>query len=367
MADAKARKLAGRDSVVFRRGRRISSAPTGDKADQRDVTARASFGSRPAIARRCCNRKETAWPSSRPCRPRLPATAGGDGTCRSLTKSLGRRNARKPTPRRSSILSRQHSRQQGHVGRQSRRQLAATGVGRRSRKTRRRRARPRRSRGGDAILPRQLRPQQAFVGRRSWRRRVATGFGGRSRKTRRRPSRPRRSGGGAAIRPRQLRNLQGLVGGRSGRRRPATGLVGHPRKLGQVQLARGDHPAALQSFRDGVALAKALADAEPGDAGRRRDLAVAYQKLGDAQLAQRDLAAARGCTARASSSSRVCGTPIPATPAGDGIWRSPTKNSATFSLPGAIWRRRRDPTATASRSSRLCRRPIRATPDGGAT
>jgi tetratricopeptide (TPR) repeat protein len=77
--------------------------------------------------------------------------------------------------------------------------------------------------------------------------------------------------------------------GDAGRRRDLS--VIHE-KLGEVQLAGGDHPAALQSFRDGVAFSKALSDADPGDAGRRRDLAVAQQKLGQAQLAQRDLEAA---------------------------------------------------------------------------
>jgi hypothetical protein len=48
----------------------------------------------------------------------------------------------------------------------------------------------------------------------------------------------------------------------------------------------------MQSYRDSFAHNKLLSAADPGDAGLRRDLAVAHEKLGDAQLAQGDPAAA---------------------------------------------------------------------------
>ena len=63
-------------------------------------------------------------------------------------------------------------------------------------------------------------------------------------------------------------------------------------KLGDVQLGQGDLAAAMQSYRDSFDLNKVLSAADPGDAGLRRDLAVGYEKLGDAQLAQGDPAAA---------------------------------------------------------------------------
>ena len=64
-------------------------------------------------------------------------------------------------------------------------------------------------------------------------------------------------------------------------------------KLGDAQLAKGDLAAAARSYGESLKLIKALADAAPGDAGRRRDLAIAYEKLGDVRLAQGDPAAAR--------------------------------------------------------------------------
>jgi tetratricopeptide (TPR) repeat protein len=56
-----------------------------------------------------------------------------------------------------------------------------------------------------------------------------------------------------------------------------------------VQLAQGDGPAALQSYRDAFAIAERMARSNPGNAGWQRDLCVSYDKVGDAQSAQGDL------------------------------------------------------------------------------
>jgi tetratricopeptide (TPR) repeat protein len=56
--------------------------------------------------------------------------------------------------------------------------------------------------------------------------------------------------------------------------------------LGDGQLARGDGAAALTHNRQAVAIATALADQQPADSDRQRDLSVAHTKVGDALLAQ---------------------------------------------------------------------------------
>ena len=56
--------------------------------------------------------------------------------------------------------------------------------------------------------------------------------------------------------------------------------------LGDGQLARGDGGAALTHNRQAVAIATALADQQPADPDRQRDLSVAHTKVGDALLAQ---------------------------------------------------------------------------------
>ena len=56
--------------------------------------------------------------------------------------------------------------------------------------------------------------------------------------------------------------------------------------LGDGQLARGDGGAALTHNRQAVAIATDLADQQPADPDRQRDLSVAHTKVGDALLAQ---------------------------------------------------------------------------------
>ena len=61
-------------------------------------------------------------------------------------------------------------------------------------------------------------------------------------------------------------------------------------KIGNVQLAQGDLAGALKSYRDNLAIAERLAKSDPGNADWRRDLAVSYGKVGIVQQAQGNLA-----------------------------------------------------------------------------
>jgi tetratricopeptide (TPR) repeat protein len=58
-------------------------------------------------------------------------------------------------------------------------------------------------------------------------------------------------------------------------------------------MAQGNLPEALKSYRDSLAIADRLAQADPGDAGWQRDLAVAYNRVGDVLVAQGNLPEAR--------------------------------------------------------------------------
>ena len=62
-------------------------------------------------------------------------------------------------------------------------------------------------------------------------------------------------------------------------------------KVGDVQVAQGDLAGALTSYRDSLAIADRLAKSDPGNAGWQRDLSVSYNKVGDVQVAQGDLPA----------------------------------------------------------------------------
>ena len=63
-------------------------------------------------------------------------------------------------------------------------------------------------------------------------------------------------------------------------------------KVGDVQVAQGDLAGALKSYRDSLAITERLAKSDPGNAGWQRDLSVSYNKVGDVQMAQGDLAGA---------------------------------------------------------------------------
>ena len=61
-------------------------------------------------------------------------------------------------------------------------------------------------------------------------------------------------------------------------------------KIGDVLVARGNLAEALTSFRDGLAIAERLAQADPGNAGWQRDLSVSYNRIGDVLVARGNLA-----------------------------------------------------------------------------
>ena len=77
-------------------------------------------------------------------------------------------------------------------------------------------------------------------------------------------------------------------------------------KVGDVQVAQGDLAGALKSYRDGLAISDRLAKSDPGNAGWQRDLSVSYDKVGDVQVAQGDLAGALK-SYRTASRSRPAG------------------------------------------------------------
>ncbi len=109
-----------------------------------------------------------------------------------------------------------------------------------------------------------------------------------------------------------------------------------------MQVAQGDLAGALTSYRDSLAIADRLAKSDPGNAGWQRDLSVSYEKVGDVQVAQGDLAGrAELLPATASRSETGWRNPIPATPAGSAISRCRTIKSATCrsrraTSPGAL-------------------------------
>jgi tetratricopeptide (TPR) repeat protein len=63
-------------------------------------------------------------------------------------------------------------------------------------------------------------------------------------------------------------------------------------RIGDVLVAQGNLPEALKSFRDGLAIRDRLAQADPGNAGWQRDLGISNERIGNVQMAQGDLAAA---------------------------------------------------------------------------
>ena len=63
-------------------------------------------------------------------------------------------------------------------------------------------------------------------------------------------------------------------------------------KIGNVQVAQGDLAGALKSYRDSLAIRGQLAQSDPGNTGWQRDLSVSYNKIGNVQVTQGDLAGA---------------------------------------------------------------------------
>jgi tetratricopeptide (TPR) repeat protein len=59
-------------------------------------------------------------------------------------------------------------------------------------------------------------------------------------------------------------------------------------KLGNVQMALGHLPDALQAYQAALAIADRLAKSDPGNAGWRHYLSVSYDKVGDVHLKMND-------------------------------------------------------------------------------
>jgi Flp pilus assembly protein TadD len=59
--------------------------------------------------------------------------------------------------------------------------------------------------------------------------------------------------------------------------------------LGDVAVAAGDLPKALASFTDAISVALRLAAQDPSNTEWQRDLSVSHDRIGDVQVAQRNL------------------------------------------------------------------------------
>lgn len=62
--------------------------------------------------------------------------------------------------------------------------------------------------------------------------------------------------------------------------------------IGDVLLAQGSAPAALQAYRKGLEIRTRLAEKKPGEAALRREVATSQEKVGEALLAQGNAAGA---------------------------------------------------------------------------
>jgi hypothetical protein len=60
-------------------------------------------------------------------------------------------------------------------------------------------------------------------------------------------------------------------------------------KVGDVQVAQSNLPAALTSYQASRAIRERLAKSDPGNAGWQRNLSLSYDRVGDVQVAQGDL------------------------------------------------------------------------------
>jgi tetratricopeptide (TPR) repeat protein len=60
-------------------------------------------------------------------------------------------------------------------------------------------------------------------------------------------------------------------------------------RIGDVMATQGNLPHALKSYHDGLAIRERLAKADPGDAGRQSDLSVSYDEIGDVLVAEGNL------------------------------------------------------------------------------
>ena len=174
--------------------------------------------------------------------------------------------------------------------------------------------------------------------------------------------------GGAQVLSRQPRHRRPAGEIRSRQRRLAARPLGvATTRSATCRSRRATSPAALKSYRDSLAIAERLAQSDPGNAGWQRDLSVSYEKIGDVQVAQGDLAGAL----KSYRDSLAIRDRLAKSDPGNAGWqrdlsvsyeRSATCRSRRATLPG-----RSSPIATASRSQTGWRNPIPAMPAGSAT
>ena len=111
---------------------------------------------------------------------------------------------------------------------------------------------------------------------------------------RRRADRARRHDECNKVIRRKPRDRSTDSGARSGEQRLQRDLsIAHGR-LGNARLAQGDLAAALDLYQSGLAITERLAKSDPANAVWQRDLSVAYEKVGNVEVRQRDFAAALG-------------------------------------------------------------------------
>ena len=138
-------------------------------------------------------------------------------------------------------------------------------------------------------------------------------------------------------------------------------------KVGDVLVAQGNLPEALKSYRDSLAISERLAKADPSNAGWQRDLSVSYNKVGDVLVAQGNLPEGAEGLPRQPRHRRAPGQGRPRqrrlAARSLGVLRQGRRRAggARQSAP-----RRSNRSATASPSESASPRPTPATPAGSA-
>ena len=107
---------------------------------------------------------------------------------------------------------------------------------------------------------------------------------------------------------------------------------------GDVQLAQGDLAGALKSYSDGLAIRDRLAKCDPGNADWQFDLGISNERIGDVQLAQGNLAAAL----KSYEAKRDIISWLVKSDPGNALWQRDL--AVSFAKLGAIYRQSGDAT-----------------------
>ena len=83
-----------------------------------------------------------------------------------------------------------------------------------------------------------------------------------------------------------MQRLAQADAGNAGRQRD---LAVSYERVGNVQVTQGDLAAGAASYQASLDIRKRLAQADPGNAGWQYDLGVSYEKIGDVQMTQGNL------------------------------------------------------------------------------